>query len=498
MNKLNIFSGKNSILDFLNPDKNNFLPLVEIPPHLNPYYKEGVRIYAKLLNMLPLLNVKSLPAISMLNKAKKDGRLKEVAKLIENSSGNTALSLSVLGRLMGIKITEAFVSHEISDRKLKLLRLFGVNVIVSEESICPDPADKNSGIYKAKKIGNKPGCFNAGQYENNFNPKSHKKWTAKQIWEQLDGDLQLFCSGLGTTGTMVGCSKFFNKQNKKIRTVGVIRSPNNPVPGVRTRNLLNIIAFNWRNYTDYIEEVGTKDSFKESLKLIRNGLVVGPSSGLAFAGLLKHLQSLKDQNKLGELKNNKSKINAVFICCDTPFVYLDDYFQYLNDSYFPKIKNKKLLTDKMNQKRKSIDDVYNFDILPVKAYSMIYNIDKNRLWEAIKKGIDINIKDNVLIIDIRDKKEFEHFHIFGSNNIKFDELLLKPKKYLKKMKKNKVIFVCNVGIKSISIAKIFKKLGIKAYSLYGGMVEWSNLGLPRWRKGSCFCQKNKNYGKNES
>ena len=192
----------------------------------------------------------------MLDEANRKGRLEGVSKLIENSSGNTVLSLAVLGKLMGINTTKAFVSHEVSPGKLQLLRLFGVELRVNEEPICPDPEDKESGIYKAQKVGNKKGWFNPGQYENESNPKSHEKWTAKQIWEQLNGNIQLFCAGLGTTGTMVGCSKFLKNKNKDIRTVGIIRTPNNPIPGVRTRGLLNMIAFNWKNYTDHVEEVG--------------------------------------------------------------------------------------------------------------------------------------------------------------------------------------------------------------------------------------------------
>lgn len=378
MKKLNFFSGKNALFDFFNPDKNAPLPLIEIPNHLNPFYKEGVRIYAKMLNMLPLSNIKSLPALSMLQQAKRVGNLEGVDKLIENSSGNTVLSLAVLGRLFGISRTKAFVSHEISPGKLKLLRLFNVEALVNEEPICPDPSDKESGIYKAQKIGNKSGWFNAGQYENEENPKSHEKWTAKQIWEQLGGDIQLFCAGLGTTGTMVGCSKFFKKRNKFIKTVGVIRSPNNPVPGVRTRGLLNMIAFDWKKYTDCFEEIGTKESFEKSLDLIRSGLVVGPSSGFALAGLLKNIQSLKEQKKLDELKNKSGKINSVFICCDSPFPYLDDYFIYLDKNNFPKIVNEDLL-EKTGNRTEIFSEDLNFELEPMQVYNLIYKIDKEKL-----------------------------------------------------------------------------------------------------------------------
>ena len=147
---LNTYAGPNAILDFLNPDNAPYIPLVELPESLNPYTDKGVRIFAKLMNMLPLMNVKSLPAYNMLLDQKSKGELSGIDTVIENSSGNTVFSLAVLARLMGIPRTKAVVSHEVTKGKLNLLRLLGTEIIVNEEPICPDPSDPTSGIYKAK------------------------------------------------------------------------------------------------------------------------------------------------------------------------------------------------------------------------------------------------------------------------------------------------------------------------------------------------------------
>ena len=165
--QLNVFAGKNALRAFLDPNQNPPLPLVEIPEALNPFTKDGVRIFAKLMNFLPLGNVKSLPAYNML--LEKETQLDGIHHLIENSSGNTVFSLAVIGRLFGIPNTRAIVSHEVTWGKLQLLRFFGTEVFVNEEPICPDPSDRNSGIHKAKKLGNKKGWFNPGQYDNDGN-----------------------------------------------------------------------------------------------------------------------------------------------------------------------------------------------------------------------------------------------------------------------------------------------------------------------------------------
>ena len=486
MNKLNVFSGENSVLDFLNPDNNPMIPLIEIPKKLNSFYGDDVRIYAKLMNMLPLSNVKSLPAFNMLNNAKKKGELEDVKNLIENSSGNTVFSLAMIARLMGIQNTSAFVSNEASRSKIDLLRIFGVNVIINEEPICPDPKDETSGIYKAKRIGNRKSWFNAGQYENENNPKAHYRWTAKQIWEQLNKDIQIFCAGLGTTGTMTGCSEFFKKKNSSIKTVGIIRSPNNPIPGVRTKNLLNMIAFDWKDYVDFIEEIGTKESFEKSLELIRHGLVVGPSSGFALAGLLKFLGDLKRNGKLNDLRNKNGKINCVFICCDSPFLYMEDYFLHLEESKFPEVKNEELLLNKCNFDRNKINHDHSFDVPVEEVYEMIYSENKKKLWGLIRKGSEIKMKDQILVIDIRANSEFEHFHLLGSENMVLSNVIDNLKKYVKRMKGKKVIVVCNFGVKSKQIVKLLRNQGIEAYSLKGGLTEWSKLDLPRWKVEKCF------------
>src|SRR6266404_438163 len=97
-----VFAGPSAVRDFLNPENNPPIPLVELPASLNPFHDQGVRIFAKLMYLLPLLNIKSLPALNMLLQAQTSGNLDGVHTLIENSSGNTAFSLAVMARTFGL------------------------------------------------------------------------------------------------------------------------------------------------------------------------------------------------------------------------------------------------------------------------------------------------------------------------------------------------------------------------------------------------------------
>ncbi len=488
-NLFNVFAGPEAIKNFLNPDYSPPLPLVEIPESLNPFTKDGVRIFAKLMNFLPLANVKSLPAYNMLLEKQETGKLKGVKKLIENSSGNTVFSLAVIGRIFGIPHTKAFVSHEVTWGKLQLLRLFGTEIIVNEEPICPDPKDKDSGIYKAKKLGRKKGWFNPGQYDNEANPGAHEKWTAPQIWEQTEGKISVFCAGLGTTGTMLGVSSYLKKKTPNIFTVGVARKPNNPVPGVRTPHLLHEIAFDWRNSVDGMEEIGTKESFGKSLELCRAGFMAGPSSGFALAGLLQFLRKYKKREKLKDLKNKNGQVIAVFMCPDSPLPYLNEYFEYLGESYFPKIQNEEILINKPNQgkfkKIKTDDALAHFDIDPEDAYNMIYKIPQKEAWNRLSNDQKMLVRPDVLVIDIRSRGEFLHFHIAGSERIDAYKITENLPKKIREWKKKKIILVCPMGMRTKTIAEFLRSKGIEAWSIRGGSSEWSAQNLPRWRPKVC-------------
>jgi cysteine synthase/rhodanese-related sulfurtransferase len=485
-----VFAGPNAVKDFLNPDNNPHIPLVELPENLNPFKKDGVHIFAKLMNMVPLLNVKSLPAMNMLLEAEKNGKLEGVRSIVENSSGNTAFSLAVIARIFGVGKAKAFVSHEVMWGKLQLLRVFGTGIIVNEEPICPDPGDKTSGIYKAKRIGKRAGYFNAGQYDNEANPAAHEKWTGPQIWEQTGGRIALFCAGLGTTGTITGTGRFLKKKNPGVFVLGVSRLPNNPVPGVRTPVLLRQIAFDWKSVTDTVEEAGTKESFEKSLELCRAGIVAGPSSGFALAGLLNFLARHRDSAELDGLRDENGEILAVFICPDSPLPYLNDYFEYLDDSHFPKIKNENLLVNKPKEKPKKTfygesSKTDSFEPSPEEAYDMIYAVPPDEAWQRLAENEDISLKPKVKIIDIRSRGDFLHFHLPGSERMNPEEIIGNPKNFSRKWKNRRIFLLCPMGIRAKALAEKMRKGGMKAYGVKGGLAEWSAKNLPRWRPGIC-------------
>jgi cysteine synthase A len=346
-NQMNVFKGPDSMREFLNPGRIPYVPLVELPTELNPFTGDGVRIFAKLMNLLPLGNVKAVPAFNMISEMHRRGELQGVRRIVENSSGNTVSSMALVARHFGVEETQSYIPSEISWNKLLMLLFFGIEPIVNVEPLSPEENDPGSGVYKAKKDGESEDAINPGQYHNEDNPLSHEKWTAPQIWDQTEGKINIFCAGLGTTGTVIGNSRYLKRKNSSIRVVGVMRAPDNYVPGVRTEKLLNVVSFDWRKHVDHIERIETAQSYRSSMEMSRRGLIVGPSSGLALAGLLQHLEGLKEKSVLDEVRDEKSgDIVCVFPCPDWPTPYLDEYFNYLDASDFPSIRNEEVLVNK--------------------------------------------------------------------------------------------------------------------------------------------------------
>ena len=482
---LNVFSGENSVKDFLDPDKNPPLPLVELPKNLNPLAERKVRIFAKLMNFLPLANVKSLPALGMIREKERDGSLSDIDFMVENSSGNTVFSLAVIGRIFGIQKTKAFVSHEVSAGKLQLLRFFGTEIMVNEEPICPDPRDKTSGIYKAKEMGKNKGCWNPGQYDNAANPSAHERWTGPQIWEQTEGKITVFCAGLGTTGTMVGTGAFLKRMNEKVFNLGVVREPNNPVPGVRTANLLQEIAFDWTSAVDKTVEIGTVESFERSLELCRNGIMTGPSSGFALAGLLDFLSKLSDE-QLDRYRNKDGEVVAVFICPDSPFPYIQEYFEYLDADKFPEIENVNLLRQAMPEIRKSkVSSANKMSVSPTDAFHEIYGVPVDAAWKLVDSNGQIPLNDSVAVIDVRDEDDFNHVHLSQSIHVDYRELITGGENLAERLRGKTIYVICNKGNRSMTACTILANLELQTHSIEGGIIEWSSQDLPRWRPEAC-------------
>lgn len=320
--KNNVFKGEKATFNYLTPGAMGPSPVVELPAHLNPYLKDGVHIYIKLVQTAPLSNIKSLPSWYMLDSIPK-AELKKIKHLVEYSSGNTVMSLTILARHFGIPNMHAIITPDVPQNKQKILRLLGTDLIISNGPGSPDVAGTEGGIWDAKEMGKQFGWKNLHQYINPNSPKASSEVIGKELFEQFGKKINIFAASLGTGGTVTGSGTYLKKKIPNIFIIGTSIKNGSSIPGSRGEDAVKKLFFPWQKVVDQEVPVATKPAFEMSLKLIREGLFVGPSTGMQLAGILETLEKMKKARKL------KKNTNVVFIGCDTMFPYIDEYFEVL-------------------------------------------------------------------------------------------------------------------------------------------------------------------------
>lgn len=325
--KNNIFKGEKAIFNYLTPGVMGPTPIIELPSRLNPYFKDSVHIYVKLVQNMPLANIKSLPAWYMLN-AISEHELKKTKHLVEYSSGNTVMSLAVLSRHFGIPNMHAIITPDVPKNKQNLLKLLGVDLIISNGPPSPDVHGKIGGVWDAKQMGKKSGWKNLNQYVNPNSPNAVGEVVGKELWEQLGNKIDILCASLGTGSTVVGIGSYLKKKIPNLYIIATSIKRGSSIPGPRGEDAVKKLHFLWEKVTDLELPIAEKPAFEMSLKLIREGIFVGPSTGMQLAGILEFIDKIKKENKLKNF--GKKDINVVLIACDTMFAYIEDYFKVLS------------------------------------------------------------------------------------------------------------------------------------------------------------------------
>ncbi len=329
-NKKNIFTGEKAIFDYLTPSAIGPTSIIELPSRLNPFLKEDVHIYIKLAENVPLANIKSLPSWYMLDAIPKK-ELKKIKNLVEYSSGNTAMSLAVLSRHFGIPNMHVIITPDVPRNKQNFLKLLGVDLIISDGPACPDVHAKVGGVWDAKQMGKKPGWKNLNQYVNMNSPRASGEIIGKELWNQLGKKINILCVSLGTGATVFGVGSYLKKKIPNLYVITTSIKKGSSIPGPRGEEAVKKLYFPWEKVTDLELPVAEKPAFNMSLKLIREGIFVGPSTGMQLAGILETIGKFKKENRLSELRNKNKQINVVLVACDTMFPYIEDYFNVLDD-----------------------------------------------------------------------------------------------------------------------------------------------------------------------
>ncbi|MDB5001876.1 MAG: cysM [Mucilaginibacter sp.] len=273
-------------------------PLVEIR-RLNP--NPNVKIYGKLEGNNPGGSVKDRAALNMIKSALERGDIKPGSKLIEATSGNTGIALSMIACLFGLEIELALPSNSTKERTLAM-EAFGAKVTLLDGiEACRD--------YAESKAANE-GYYILNQFANHDNYMAHYKTTGPEIWRDTDHKITHFVSAMGTTGTIMGCSKFLKSVNPDIQIIGCQPTEGSSIPGIRRWPEAYLPKIFDPSKVDRIMDISEEDAVAMTRKLAREeGVFAGMSSGGALSAALKLAAELKE----GVI---------VFICCDRGDRYL--------------------------------------------------------------------------------------------------------------------------------------------------------------------------------
>ena len=260
-------------------------PLVELS-HINP--NPNVKLYAKLEGHNPGGSVKDRAAYGLIQGVIESGVIKPDSKLIEATSGNTGIALAMIACLNNLHIELVMPENSTRERVLSM-RAFGAVV-----TLTPAEGSMEAAIDYARKKVEEEGYIMLDQFGNLNNPNMHYKTTGPEIWRDTEGNVTHFVSAMGTTGTIMGVSRYLKEQNPEIIIVGAQPEDGSKIPGIRKWPEEYLPKIFDRSRVDQIIEVSEEEAKLMTKRLAREeGVFAGMSSGGSVATALKLIPSLE-------------------------------------------------------------------------------------------------------------------------------------------------------------------------------------------------------------
>jgi cysteine synthase B len=281
-------------------------PMVEVKK-ITP--KPAVRLFLKLEGFNASGSIKDRPALYMVNDAIATGRLRPGMTILDATSGNLGIALSMIGRSKGYPVT-LVAPRSITDERKKLIKFFGTEIIYTA-----GPTTKDSIEYAMRMADKDPSYCFLYQYANPMNPQAHYETTGVEILEQVP-DIDIMVSGLGSSGTLMGVGRRVKEHNEKIRVIAV-----EPYPGSRLQGMRNI------EEEGYIPPLFNPDmlngrmlvsgeSAHAMVKALaqKEGIFVGMSAGAVVAAAVRIASTMNSGNIVAVLADAGWKYMSIGIC----------------------------------------------------------------------------------------------------------------------------------------------------------------------------------------
>ncbi|MFN3405066.1 MAG: cysteine synthase CysM [Cytophagaceae bacterium] len=260
-------------------------PLVELTRVIN---KKGIKVYAKLEGHNPGGSVKDRAALGMIKGALERGELKPGMKLIEATSGNTGIALAMIARLYNLEIELVMPSNATKER-VKTMEAFGAKVILT-----PEEKSMEGAIDYANEKFASGGYYMLNQFSNPDNYMAHYYTTGPEIWRDTNGEVTHFVSSMGTTGTIMGVSRFLKEKNENIQIVGVQPVEGSQIPGIRRWPEAYLPKIFEKERVDQTIDVSQTEATEMARRLSKEeAIFAGMSSGGAVAAVKKLIVNIE-------------------------------------------------------------------------------------------------------------------------------------------------------------------------------------------------------------
>jgi len=246
-------------------------------------------ILAKLEGNNPAGSVKDRPAMSMIRGAEKRRQIKPGDTLIEPTSGNTGIALAMAAAIRGYRMVLIMPEH-LSVERRQTMRAFGAEIVLT-----PQKGGMEGARDLAEKMVREGKGIMLDQFANPDNPLVHYESTGPEIWRDTGGKITHFVSSMGTTGTIMGCSRFFKEKNPKIEVIGCQPEEGSQIPGIRKWPEAYLPKIYERARVDRLEYVGQADAEEMTRRMAREeGIFAGISSGGAMHVALRVSEKLRN------------------------------------------------------------------------------------------------------------------------------------------------------------------------------------------------------------
>ncbi|MDD3759439.1 MAG: cysteine synthase CysM [Acidithiobacillus sp.] len=247
-----------------------------------------VRIFGKLEGNNPAGSVKDRPALNMIRCALERGTIRPGDRLVEATSGNTGIALAMAASVEGLKIT-LIMPENMSIERRQVMRAFGADI-----ELTPAEASMEGAIDRARAMVDAGEAIMLDQFSNPDNPDAHARTTGPEIWRDSRGQITHFVSAMGTTGTIMGTSRYLRQVHPAIQIVGVQPAAGAKIPGIRRWPKEYMPKIYQPELVDRVIDIGTAEAEEMTRRLAREeGILAGISSGGAVAAALRVAETLE-------------------------------------------------------------------------------------------------------------------------------------------------------------------------------------------------------------